>query len=78
VVTFASVVSILLQLVPTCELHSKVLCYLVSFLLLCMYNTMIACLYFDNLKFDILDAMVFFPVCHILRTGRFPCVPSSG
>ena len=26
---------------------------------LCMYNTMTICLYFDNLEFDIFDAMVF-------------------
>jgi len=36
-----------------------VLCGPVSFSLLCMYKTMTACLYFDHLKFDIFDAMVF-------------------
>jgi len=36
---------------------------------------MTACLYFDNLKFDIFDAMVFSGCYHVVRgTGGFPHV----
>jgi len=56
--------------------QSKVLCGSVSFSLLCIYNTTMATwLYFDSLKFDICDAMVFVAclLC-VPRTGRFPRV----
>jgi len=45
---------------------SKVLCGAASFSLLHIYTAMIACLWFDNLNFDIFDAMVLVPVYHAL------------
>jgi len=50
------------RLWPTRSPHAaqaNVLCGPVSVSLLCMYKTMTACLYFDHLKFDIFDAIVF-------------------
>jgi len=38
-----------------------------------MYNTMTTYLYFDNLKFDIFDAMVSVPLYHVLRCQISTC-----
>jgi len=60
-----------------CWTRGRAACGPVSFSILCMYNTMTTCIYFDNFKFDIFDAVVLSGSVRLSCRGGFALLTPS-